>query len=163
MKSLKFLFVLSLVFAIAACSSSDDGDDYDFVKDNLVGKYNLAYYKSTETTKVMVEGFEVTTKTVLDADTYGMTYDFGADNILTMDGTYRVLKKKTQAGQTTDTIYIVSRNNEKVSYNVLPAFDQLLIQAGTYEVRDFNPNGFKVVREEEDSNREYREEMHFTR
>lgn len=145
MKLTKLFSILVIALVTLSCSSSDDSSDtYNYNKDNLTGTYSLFAFKSKKVKTVDVDGFNVTTTTVSTGDTFNVTYKFDSNDILTMDGTYRVAEVKTQGGDSSQDAYIVVLNNETESYLVNASTFELTLADKTYRVSDFSRTGFKI-------------------
>ncbi len=148
MKSIKFLSFLFMVLIAFGCSKDDDGvESYHYSKNNLTGTYSITYYQTKIVETVDVNGFDVTTTTTSTGDTFNITATFDSNDILTLDGTYRVVEVKTQSGQSTENPYIVVKDDEKMSYSVKENTSELTFDNRTYKVSDFGRTGFKIQRE----------------
>lgn len=145
MKLLKSTLVLVFAMAMISCSSDDDNNNsYDFTKDNLFGKYPLQTLKTKLVKTTTVDGFDVTTTTESEGDTFDASYDFSSNNEVTKTGTYRITETKTQNGQSTDTTYIVVLDGEKVDYSVNESKNELTMDGLKYDVSNFTATGFKL-------------------
>lgn len=143
MKSFK-LFMAAVFAVVLVSCSSDDSDRYEYSKANLTGSYDLVYFKEVVKETVQVSGFDVVTTTTSVGDTFSVEYVFGSDNILTVNGNFRVLRTKKQGDQTTEESEIIIIDNEKIGYTVNEATSELSLENLTYKVSNFSPGGFTL-------------------
>lgn len=130
------------------CSKDDDGDDaYHYTKNNLTGTYSITYFQTKKVETVDVNGFDVTTTTVSTGDTFNVTATFDSNDILTLDGTYRIMEVKTQGDQSTENPYIVVLDSEKEEYSVNANTSELTFGGRTYKVSGFGRTGFNISME----------------
>lgn len=145
MKLTKLFSILMLAVVLLGCSSSDDSSNaYNYNKDNLTGTYSLTAFQSKEIKTVKVEGFDVITTIVSTGDTFDVTNRFDSNNVLTMDGTYRVTEVKTQGGETSEDAFIIVLENDQQTYSVNANTSELTLTGKTYKVNDFGRTGFKI-------------------
>lgn len=145
MKTIKFLSFLVMAFVAFSCSKDDDGvEAYLYNKNNLTGTYSITYYQTKKVETVDVNGFDVTTTTLSTGDTFNITATFDSNDILTFDGTFRIVEVKTQNGQNTENPYIVVQNEEKMAYTVNANTSELTFADQTYKVSNFSRTGFKI-------------------
>lgn len=166
MKNLKFIALFALIIGFVSCSSDDDKNSFSFNKENLIGSHSLKAFSSEEIRKDFVNGFLVETKTTREGDTFGLQYDFGTDNRVTLNGTFRITQLKRQGSNTSDTTYIVNYNNEKLVYSVDADQKVLTIDGNEYDVKKFREGGFELSLLQEttegQNSKVYKEEMRFT-
>jgi len=149
MKLTKLFSVLLIALITISCSKSDDSSNtFDYNKDNLAGTFSLTAFKSKKIKTVKVEGFDVTTTTVATGDTFDVLYKFDSDNVVTMDGTYRVTEVKTQGGESSQDAFIIVLNSEKINYLVKEATTELTLDGKTFKVNNISRTGFKINFEE---------------
>ncbi|WP_139854069.1 hypothetical protein [Aequorivita sinensis] len=164
----KLIFLFTLALATISCSSDDDGPSYKYKKENLTGTYSLTSFKSKDVKTENLNGFNVVTTTTLVGDTFGVNVVFDQNNIVTLDGTYRINKTVKQGEQTNTETYIVVLNNESSGYSVNETTSELTIDGDTYKVSNFNINGFtlnlaETTTEPNGNNSVYTEELKFSK
>ncbi|QAA82003.1 hypothetical protein EI546_09830 [Aequorivita sp. H23M31] len=149
MKLIKIISVLLVALLAFSCSSNDDGVEiYKFNKDNLTGTYNITAFKSKKVKQAKVEGFDITTTTVSTGDTFNMTANFDSNNVVTFNGSYRVLEVITQNDGRMENAYIIVRDNETSPYTVNTTTNELTIEGRKFKVNNFSATGFKLNLEE---------------
>lgn len=147
MKTLKYLILFSLTFAFVSCSNDDDIPPYPFTQDNLIGKYQLDYLRSKKVSYDYVDNnipIKITTSS--EADTFSMTYEFGSNDTVTLNGTYRITQLKKVLDKTIDSSYIKVFDQEKLPYRMFPEQRELVIDGVRYQVKDYSSTEFTLLR-----------------
>lgn len=159
------MFVAAIaVFTITSCSSDDDNTVlYEFNQKNVIDQYQLQALREREEKTIHVQGIPIDVVTDTEGDTFGVSWDFSSNDTLTLDGSYRVKEQRNVEGKGSDTIYIVHKDNEKLSYSVKPDKNEIVIDGVVYQVRDFRPGGLSLFTEKSGDNSTLTREIELTK
>ncbi len=101
MKNFKIAFIALFAVVLSSCGD-DDGPGFQFNQENLVGTYEITFYREVDTETVQLTNSTVTETITIDADTFTNARVVITNTTIEISGQYRATEITRVDGAQTD-------------------------------------------------------------